>query len=86
MNLVLVALVTIHFKPFKIMGWCFDFLTGILWATRHRGEGMPRCKMSHDATATRLGSWRSIRRVLGLGSPPALHFRHCGDDGIACRP
>ena len=54
MNLVLVALVTIHFKPFKIMGWCFDFLTGILWATRHRGEGMPRCKMSHDATATRL--------------------------------
>ena len=68
------------------VSWYFDCFAVILWATSHRGEGMPRCKMSHDATATRLESWRSTRRVLVLVTPPHPFFRHCRDDCIACRP
>ena len=72
--------------PLDSVSWCFDCFAGILWATSHRGEGMPRCKMSHDATATRLESWCSTRTVLVLVTPPHLYFRHSGDDGIVCRP
>ena len=72
--------------PFESVSWYFDCFAGILWATSRRGEGMPRCKRSNDATPTRLGSCRYIRRVLVLLRPPHLHFRHCRDDETACRP
>ena len=40
--------------PLASVSLNFDRFAGTLWATSHRGEGLPRCKMSHDASATRL--------------------------------
>lgn len=57
----------------------------MIWATSHRGEGMPCWKNSHDATATRLNfGGQYVRRVLVLA--PQLHSRPCRDVCIACRP
>ena len=52
--------------PPESLSWCFDCFADLIWATSQRSEGMARCKISHDATATRLDFCRSIRRVLGL--------------------
>ena len=40
--------------PLESLSLVSDCFAGMIWATSHRGEGMPRCTISHDATATRL--------------------------------
>lgn len=46
--------------------WYLDCFAHITWATSQRGQGMTGCKISHDATGTRLDLWRPMRRVLGF--------------------
>ena len=38
--------------PLGSLFWYLDCVAGMIWATSHRGEGMARCRISHDATAT----------------------------------